>query len=105
MPSYTVRFDRQTEANGDLEIARKNFPSETNDEILLYDQFVVELRQNDLLRGKWRIINSLKASDALFTAWVSFEWPGTVESFTDALQVTFDEHGMSGDFTIVETVG
>lgn len=105
MPSFTVRFDRQTETNGDLEIARENFPLEKNDAILLRDQFELELRQNDLLRGKWRILSTNIVSDNLFMPWVLFEWPGTGESLTDALQVTFDEHGMSGDFTIVETVG
>lgn len=104
MIRFTVRFDRQTVENHDLEMARINFPNESNELILLYDQFMVELRQSTLLRGKWRVFDKLKVSEEVFSLWTSFDWLGTVESFEAALQSCFDEDGMSGNWTLLDVL-
>lgn len=64
--------------------------------------------ENHALRGYWTTLHDFDTMDGEhepdFFVWVKFCWPGTLEAFTKALQNTYNEFGMAGDWQIIDAI-
>lgn len=104
-----VRFSRNSQSDDDAVHAGNNFPHLNGDlRLQLLEQFKLELYENHALRGYWTTLHSYDTMDGVnepsFFIWVKFSWPGTLSAFTKTLQACYEEHGMAGDWNIVDAV-
>ena len=105
MLRFTVRFDRYTQENQDDDYANERFHYIPTRARRLLEQMRAELGQNDKLAGLWDTYFSRIINDNLFCVWVGFDWPGDGPSFFRTMQETYDVHGMSGDFEVIDVAG
>ena len=105
MLRFTVRFDRMTSDNEDDLAAEDNFYHIPSLDRRLLEQFKCELACNDKLKGLWDVYFYRNVRDNLFCVWVGFDWHGSGPDFFSALQSTYDEHGMSGFYDVLDVVG
>ncbi len=105
-PHYTItiRFERYR-ADGEDQIARdrqaKHSLSDLPFDEAYAKQVQSEIEENPLFRDKYSLIKH-KLCETVSYVWCEFRWVGEGREFVRALQDTFDEHGMSGDWTILE---
>lgn len=105
MLTFTVRFDRYTQDNDDFAPAQDNFPNVIDVDRQLMEQVRAELNQNKSLAGIAEILKCRNVTENLFCVWVSFDWAGSGVAFCRTLQDTYDTHGMSGFYEILDVVG
>lgn len=105
MLRFTVRFDRYTQENEDDTCADEKFHYIPTPARRLLEQMRAELGQNVDLAGLWDTHDSCVMHENLFCVWIGFYWYGDGPSFFRTLQETYDVHGMSGDYEVLDVAG
>ncbi len=105
MLRFTVRFDRFTQENEDDDYANEKFHYIPVPARRLLEQMRAELGQNDKLAGLWDTYHSRIIHDNLFCVWIGFDWFSDGPSFFRTMQETYDVHGMSGNYEVLDVAG